>query len=127
MIALPLSPRSPVPLSLQMMGRKLLVSLVIAGKATGEGLDSLDADDDMMTAMVRELLEEGGVGESADDIWSNLERERAAAAGAHRATSTSLTTMKKMAGKSLPAPCSSCHAIALPIVPISGEQMSLFG
>lgn len=31
----------------------------------------------MMTSMVRELLEEGGVGESADAIWQNLERERA--------------------------------------------------
>lgn len=61
----------------KLMGKKLLVSLVIEGKSTGEGLDNLDADDDMMTAMVRELLEEGGVGESADDIWKNLERERA--------------------------------------------------
>jgi hypothetical protein len=60
----------------KLMGKKMLVSLMMEGKFSGEGLDSLDADDDMMTAMVRELLEEGGVGESADDIWANLNRER---------------------------------------------------
>ena len=44
---------------------------------SGEGLEDLDDGDDMVTAMVKELLEEGGVGESADDIWKSLERERA--------------------------------------------------
>lgn len=61
----------------KLMGKKMLVSLMMEGKFSGEGLDSLDADEDMMTAMVRELLEEGGVGESADVIWASLERERA--------------------------------------------------
>lgn len=58
------------------MGKKMLVSLMMEGKMSGEGLEDMDEDDDMVTAMVKELLEEGGVGESADDIWKNLERER---------------------------------------------------
>jgi hypothetical protein len=31
----------------------------------------------MMSAMARELVERGGVGESADAIWADLKRERA--------------------------------------------------
>src|SRR5260370_35257786 len=59
------------------MGKKLLVAMMMEGKFSGEGLDGFEEDDDMMSSMVRELLEEGGVGESADAIWQNLERERA--------------------------------------------------
>jgi len=58
------------------MGKKMLVSLCVEGKMSGEGLEDMDDGDDMMTQMVKELLQEGGVGESADDIWKNLERER---------------------------------------------------
>ena len=62
---------------IRLMGKKLLVALMMEGKFSGEGLDGFEEDDDMMSSMVRELLEEGGVGESADAIWQNLERERA--------------------------------------------------
>ena len=62
---------------IRLMGKKLLVAMMMEGKFSGEGLDGFEEDDDMMTSMVRELLEEGGVGESADAIWQNLERERA--------------------------------------------------
>jgi hypothetical protein len=61
----------------KLMGKKLLVALMLEGKMSGEGLDGYEEDDDMMTSLVRELLENGGVGESADSIWKNLERERA--------------------------------------------------
>jgi hypothetical protein len=47
------------------------------GKFSGEGLQSLDANEDLLTAMARELVEKGGVGESADAVWKDLERERA--------------------------------------------------
>lgn len=67
----------------KLMGKKMLVSLMMEGKFSGEGLDSLDADEDMTTAMYRELLQEGGVGESADDIWANLNRERAVHTATH--------------------------------------------
>jgi hypothetical protein len=36
--------------------------MMMEGKFSGEGLDGFDEDDDMMSSMVRELLEEGGVG-----------------------------------------------------------------
>lgn len=58
------------------MGKKMLVALMMEGKFSGEGLQSLDANEDLLTAMARELVEKGGVGESADAIWKDLERER---------------------------------------------------
>jgi hypothetical protein len=62
---------------LRLMGRKMLVALMMEGRFSGEGIHSLDADDNMLAAMARELVEKGGVGESADAVWSELRRERA--------------------------------------------------
>ncbi len=62
---------------MRLMGKKLLVSLMMEGKCSGEGLDGFEEDDDMVSSMVRELLEDSKVGESADAVWRNLERERA--------------------------------------------------
>jgi hypothetical protein len=45
------------------------------GKFAGEGLQSIDEDDDMLSAMARELVERNGVGESADAVWKALHRE----------------------------------------------------
>ncbi len=61
---------------LRLMGKKMLVALMMEGKFSGEGLQSLDADDDLMSAMARELVEKAGVGESADAIWRELDHER---------------------------------------------------
>lgn len=61
----------------RLMGKKLLIALMMEGKFSGEGLDGWEENDDMATAMVRELLEDAGVGESADEVWKNLKRERA--------------------------------------------------
>jgi len=61
---------------LRLMGKKMLVALMLEGKFSGEGLMALDADEDLMSAMARELLEKAGVGESADSIWRSLEKER---------------------------------------------------
>jgi hypothetical protein len=36
----------------------------------------LESDDDLMSAMARELVERGHVGESADAVWADLKRER---------------------------------------------------
>ena len=57
------------------MGRKLLVSLAMEGKFSREGLQSLEEDDDMLTAMARELVTENGVGESAAAIWRQIQAE----------------------------------------------------
>lgn len=61
---------------LRLMGKKMLVALMMEGKFSGEGLQSLDADEDLMSAMARELVEKAGVGESADQVWRRLDRER---------------------------------------------------
>lgn len=60
---------------LRLMGRKLLVALAMEGKFAGEGLQSLDEDDDMLTSMARELVEKNGIGESADSVWKALNSE----------------------------------------------------
>jgi len=60
---------------LRLMGRKLLVSLAMEGKFSREGLQSLDEDDDMLTAMARELVTESGIGECAAAIWRQIQAE----------------------------------------------------
>jgi hypothetical protein len=60
---------------LRLMGKKLLVSLAMEGKFSREGLQSLDEDDDMLTAMARELVTEKGVGESAAAVWRQIQAE----------------------------------------------------
>jgi hypothetical protein len=54
---------------LRLMGKKLLVALAMEGKFAGEGLQTLDEDDDMLTSMAKELVEKNGIGESADLVW----------------------------------------------------------
>src|SRR5207244_10078200 len=57
---------------LRLMGKKLLVALTMEGKFAGEGLQNIDEDDDMLSAMARELVERNGIGETADAIWKAL-------------------------------------------------------
>lgn len=63
---------------LRLMGKKMLVALMMESKFSGEGLHSMEADEDMLAAMARELVEKGGVGESADAVWQELRGERIA-------------------------------------------------
>jgi hypothetical protein len=60
---------------LRHMGKKLLVALTMEGKFAGEGLQSIGEDDDMLSAMARELVERNGIGESADAVWKALNAE----------------------------------------------------
>jgi hypothetical protein len=62
---------------LRLMGRKMLVALMMEGKFSGEGIHSMGIEEDLVAAMARELVEESGVGESADAVWQELKRERA--------------------------------------------------
>ena len=55
--------------------KKLLVSLAMEGKFNREGLQSLHEDDDMLTAMARELVTENGVGESAAAVCRQIQSE----------------------------------------------------
>jgi superfamily II DNA or RNA helicase len=63
---------------LRLMGKKLLVALTMEGKFAGEGLQNMDEDDDMLSAMARELVQKNGIGESADAVWRalNLEHQK---------------------------------------------------
>ena len=60
---------------LRLMGKKLLVALTMEGKFAGEGIQNIDEDDDMLSAMARELVERNGIGESADSVWKALSAE----------------------------------------------------
>jgi superfamily II DNA or RNA helicase len=60
---------------LRLMGKKLLVALTMEGKFAGEGLQSIDEDDDMLSAMARELVERNGIGDTADSVWRALSTE----------------------------------------------------
>jgi superfamily II DNA or RNA helicase len=60
---------------LRLMGKKLLVALAMEGKFTGEGLQTLDEDDDMLTSMAKELVEKNAIGEGADLVWKRLNAE----------------------------------------------------
>jgi superfamily II DNA or RNA helicase len=60
---------------LRLMGKKLLVALTMEGKFAGEGLQNIDEDDDMLSAMARELVERNGIGDTADAVWKALNKE----------------------------------------------------
>jgi hypothetical protein len=45
------------------------------GKFSREGLQALEEDDDMLTAMARELVTENGIGESAAAVWRQIQTE----------------------------------------------------
>jgi len=42
------------------------------GKLQADGLQSMDADDDLLTAMARDLVTRQGVGEGAAEVWRGL-------------------------------------------------------
>jgi len=54
------------------MGKKMMASLPMEGKLHADGLQSMDADDDLLTAMARDLVTRQGVGEAAAEVWKNL-------------------------------------------------------
>jgi hypothetical protein len=59
------------------MGKKLLVSLAMEGKFSNEGLQGIEDDDDVLTAMARELVTQKGVGESAASVWKAVQEQHA--------------------------------------------------
>ena len=73
---------------LRLMGKKLLVSLAMEGKFASDGLQAIDEGDDILMAMARELVTEKGIGESADLVWRQLQRQQAEVFGV-RAVETS--------------------------------------
>ena len=61
---------------LRLMGKKLLVSLAMEGKLETDGLQAMEDDGDLLTAMARELVTRQGVGEQADAVWKALQMKR---------------------------------------------------
>src|SRR5271157_2800835 len=66
---------------LRLMGKKLLVSLAMEGKFANEGLQAIGEGDDILMAMARELVTEKGIGESADAVWNQLQKQQAEVLG----------------------------------------------
>jgi hypothetical protein len=50
------------------------------GRLTCDGLQCMEDDDDILTAMARELVTRQGVGEAAAAVWRSLQVERSSAA-----------------------------------------------
>ena len=59
---------------LRMMGKKMQVSLALEGKLASHGLTAMDSDDDVLTALARELVTQKGIGERAAAVWKSLQR-----------------------------------------------------
>ena len=76
---------------LRLMGKKFLVALTMEGKFAGEGLQNIDEDDDMLSAMARELVERNGIGETADAVWKalNAEHQKLFPTASHRTETVS--------------------------------------
>jgi hypothetical protein len=96
---------------IRLMGRKVLVSMMMEGKFSGEGLAGIEEDTDMMSAMARELVEQGGVGETADDVWRQVNQQRAA--------------QFENSGPALVAPAGSEVTAEVAEVPLVEEEMPL--
>jgi hypothetical protein len=59
---------------LRLVGKKMQVSLALEGKLASHGLTAMDDDDDVLTALARELVTEKGIGERAAAVWKSLQR-----------------------------------------------------
>jgi superfamily II DNA or RNA helicase len=74
---------------LRLMGKKMLVSLALEGKLANHGLTAMEDDDDVLTALARELVTEKGIGECAAAVWKTLKQQhRKHPAAAARLVST---------------------------------------
>ena len=92
---------------LRLMGKKLLVALAMEGKFASEGLQAIDGDDDMLTAMARELVENKGIGESADCVW----RRSASCGPRHRRRQRKKRRTRRLSkGKLMPLRCCRCRS-----------------
>jgi hypothetical protein len=68
---------------LRLMGKKMLVSLALEGKLANHGLTAMEDDEDVLTALARELVTEKGIGECAAAVWKTLKQSRINAAPSH--------------------------------------------
>src|SRR5205807_5198416 len=99
---------------LRLMGRKLLVSLAMEGKFANQGLQALDDDDDMLTAMARELVTQKGVGEKADALWKEIQQQHTRLLG----TTSVVTIAQQEPTENAPRPPESDP----PVYPLQSES-----
>jgi hypothetical protein len=106
---------------LRLMGKKLLVSLAMEGKFASDGLQAIDEGDDILMAMARELVTEKGIGESADHVWRQLQRQQAEVFGV-RAAEASPSEIK-------PSAETAPEVIIPPVtrIPAGVTQLVMFG
>ncbi len=90
---------------LRLMGKKLLVSLAMEGKLQNDGILSLDEDDDLLTAMARELVNRQGIGERAAEVWKSLQAQRADAGTDDRLAPPAETTAREEPEPDQPRGC----------------------
>ena len=108
---------------LRLMGKKLLVSLAMEGKFATDGLQAIDEGDDILMAMARELVTEKGIGESADLVWRQLQRQQAEVFGVRGAETTLSEMGAEPPGRDVP------EVIIPPLPPIPSvvTQLLMFG
>ena len=108
---------------LRLMGKKLLVSLAMEGKFATDGLQAIDDGDDILMAMARELVTEKGIGENADAVWKQLQRQQAEVFGVRAAESLASEIEAKLSAGSMP------EVVIPPVVPIPAAvtQLVMFG
>ena len=100
---------------------------------SSEGLQAIDGDDDMLTAMARELVENKGIGESADSVWRSVQQLRpktsATTVEAHDEPMASATESPAMTIEDVPG-AALAEAVTLPCESsrktVASSQMSLF-
>jgi len=113
---------------LRLMGKKLLVALAMEGKFASEGLQAIDGDDDMLTAMARELVENKGIGESADSVWKSLQQVVPPSLTSEGETQVgpSVGGETILGDGQLIDPASEKLGNSLPTLPVASRQLSLF-
>lgn len=106
---------------LRLMGKKLLVALTMEGKFAGEGLQTIDEDDDMLSAMARELVEKNGIGDNADAIWRALNTEH------HKLFPTTSGSIGESSAVDLAAPQLTSEAAGIIEEAMAGDTVLIFG
>ena len=108
---------------MRLMGKKLLVSLAMEGKFASDGLQAIDEGDDILMAMARELVTEKGIGESADAVWKQLQRQQAEVFGVRAVETTPSEIEAPPPERDVP------EVIIPPVAPIPAvvTQLLMFG
>ena len=104
------------------------------GKFANHGLQALDDDDDMLTAMARELVTQKGVGEKADACWREVQREHTRLLEVQRISvterpeepvSTAIPTEEPSAAPEPPGPTDALVELAMPQTRVARKRPSI--